>query len=274
MLFNQRYKYNNNLKLYKKKKFFKIITISLLLSFALSSKSKAKTIDTLPTKVFEDNNMKEDNELPYIKYFRYFKYEKGLVAITFDDGPGKYTDRLLDILDNNNAHATFFLLGSNIHKYPETLIKMNDNGNDIGLHGYSHSDFTELSIEEINEELDNETKELDDLEIIPDKFVRPPYGSIDDTIKEDIDYSFILWSVDTLDWKSKNKDKIIEEVKENIKPGSILLFHDIHETTVDAIEELLPELSKDYEFVTVSELYSRNDTKMETNKVYSKIKKK
>lgn len=215
--------------------------------------------DSFTTNEIEETEViEEDNRIP--------------VALTFDDGPGKYTDRLLDILKDNDVKATFFVLGTGIENYGEVVKRAYDDGHEIAIHGYSHTSFKKMTIEEIQSEIDTVVNLLNDLEITPSNLVRPPYGSINSKIKENLDYSFILWSVDTLDWKTKDKDAIIKEINDSIENGSIILMHDIHETTVDAVEEMLPELTDEYRFVTVNELFSLNEQELEEHESYHKVK--
>ncbi len=200
--------------------------------------------------------------------------EKKLVAITFDDGPSKYTSELVDILEENEVNATFFVIGSNISKYEDSVVKAYKAGNEIGIHTYSHKSFTTMTIAQIKKELKKTRDLLEKADVDYSNIVRPPYGNINKNILNGIDTSFILWSVDTRDWESKDKDKVVKEVKDNIAEGSIILFHDIYPSTIEAIKELLPKLTKEYEFVTVSELFDRNDMILEENQKYYKVKKK
>lgn len=217
-----------------------------------------KEENLVTSEIEETEVIEEDNRIP--------------VALTFDDGPGKYTDRLLDILKDNDVKATFFVLGTGVENYGDVVKKAYDNGNEIAIHGYSHTSFKKMTIEEIQTEIDTVVNLLNDLEITPSNLVRPPYGSINSNIKENLNYSFILWSVDTLDWKTKDKDAIIKEINNSIENGSIILMHDIHETTVDAVEEMLPELTDEYRFVTVNELFSLNEQELEEHESYHKVK--
>lgn len=197
---------------------------------------------------------------------------KKAVSITFDDGPGPYTERLLDILKENNVKATFFICGYNIDRYADTLKRAYDEGHDIAIHSNTHESFTKMTIEDIQNEIDIVTQKLIDIGITPCNLVRPPYGNINADIKEGLNYSFILWSVDTNDWKSKNKDAVIEEIYAGINEGSIILMHDIHETTIDAVEEILPQLTDEYDFLTVDELFERNEQELEGHTSYRKVK--
>lgn len=199
--------------------------------------------------------------------------ERKLVALTFDDGPGKYTMDLIDILEENNAKATFFLLGPCVERYPDTVVYMYEKGNEIANHGYSHKEFTKMSIEDIQNEIDLTEQLIESYGVECTDFVRPPYRSINDKIIENIDSTFIVWSIDTEDWKSRDVECIKETIIGKIKEGDIILLHDIHKTTVDAIAEILPELTDEYRFVTVSELFELKEVEYEKNKMYSKVKK-
>lgn len=194
---------------------------------------------------------------------------KKLVAITFDDGPGSYTSRLVDILNNNKAHSTFFMLGSNLLRFKDTVLKVYNNGNEIGYHSYGHTNFKRQKIEEIQSDFNISNEYLKNITGATFSLTRPPYGSINEDIKNCLDTSFILWSIDTEDWRHKDVDYLVNYVLDNIYEGSIILFHDIHKTSVDAIEKLLPELYvRGYQLVTVSELAeSYNDT-LEMHKIY------
>ena len=129
---------------------------------------------------------------------------KKLVAITFDDGPGPYTNKLLDILNANKAHATFFMLGNNLEKYRSVVLNVYNSGNEIGYHSYAHTNFKRQDIATIKSELDQSNAILKNITGTTFSLIRPPYGSINNEIKETIDVSFILWSVDTEDWRHKN----------------------------------------------------------------------
>lgn len=219
----------------------------------------------------EENIINEEEQLTTSEPTE--KQEKKLVAITFDDGPSKYTSELVDILTANGVKATFFLVGRNINNYSDSVVKSYQAGNEIGIHTYSHTSFTKMTIEEIKNELAQTQALLDGIDVDYSNIVRPPYGNINENIQGNIDTSFILWSVDTRDWESRNKDAVIAEVKANIAEGSIILFHDVYPSTIQAIKELLPELTDEYQFVTVSELFSQNDKSLEENQKYYKVKK-
>ena len=192
------------------------------------------------------------------------------VAFTFDDGPSKYTNELLEILKEYNAEATFFVLGSGIEKYSTTIEDMKDDGHQIESHGVSHTAFTNLTNEELIKELET-TKSLLAKYEITQTLVRPPYGSTNNRVKENVDYPLIMWSVDTRDWEHRDSEKGSQIIIENIEDGSIILMHDIHKSTIEAVRMVLPLLKEQgYEFVTIEELFE--DDELEEGKTYYKKK--
>lgn len=198
-----------------------------------------------------------------------------LVALTFDDGPSKYTDELLDVLEQNNVKATFFVLGCYCDDYPEVLKRMAEDGHEIAIHGETHTAFTNLTLEEVDKEITTTIDYMESLGINPSYLVRPPYGSLNNSLRENINYPFVLWNIDTEDWKTKDNEQIKMQILENIDAGSIILMHDtakVHEVDVEVLAEILPELTKDYCFVTISELSERYNIDLEAGNVYTKIK--
>lgn len=189
------------------------------------------------------------------------------VALTFDDGPGRYTDELLDILDENDAKATFYLLGSKLDSYSAEVERMVDEDHEVGNHTWDHADLADLSAGEIKEDLDRTDKAIKDVTGQMPTTMRPPYGSLSDTARETIDKPMLLWDVDTLDWQHRDPETTVDIAAEETDEGSVLLFHDIHETTVDAIPDVLDTLSEDgYEFVTVDEMMG---SEVESGSAYS-----
>lgn len=219
---------------------------------------------TLPleNEIFVDEKTKDDSEYEY-------------VALTFDDGPSKYTDELVDLLNDYNVQATFFVLGYNCKNYPDALTKIIDSGHEIAIHGETHTSFTKLTLEQVNAEITNTTDYIESLGFTASPLVRPPYGSLNEELKQGIDYPFILWSIDTEDWKTKDKEQIKAEIIDNIEAGSIILMHDtsaVHEVNMEVLREILPELTEEYHFVTVSDLANYYDKNLESGKAYGKIK--
>jgi len=190
------------------------------------------------------------------------------IALTFDDGPGEYTDELLDTLEENDALATFYVLGSKVEGNTGTLERMRDGGHEIGNHSWKHDDLAGLSADDIEKDMDRTDEAIREVTGEDPQSMRPPYGSLDDTVRETVDQPMVLWDVDTLDWQSRDSDAVTEETLDNAAPGSVVLFHDIHESTVDAIPDVLEGLAQDgYHFVTVDDLFGEDE--MEPGSAYS-----
>ncbi|MET1109498.1 polysaccharide deacetylase family protein [Enterococcus faecium] len=178
------------------------------------------------------------------------------IAITFDDGPNEITTpKILDILKRKNIQATFFMLGENVSRNKEIVKRIFDSGHEIGNHSFSHRQLTLLSDEEIKNEINDTDREIRKITGINPNYIRPPYGSVNKNIAKIGKRPIIEWSVDSRDWQSKNKESIINEVKNQVYPGSILLFHDIQEATVEALPEVIDYLySQNYKLVTIGQL--------------------
>lgn len=182
--------------------------------------------------------------------------EKKKVALTFDDGPNSvYTPQMLEVLKKKGIKATFFLLGEQVEKYPEIVKQISDEGHLIGNHSYKHEQLSKLSSVQACTQV-NRTNEL--IYAITGKYpeyLRPPFGDWKEHLDCEVNMIEVLWDVDTLDWSSKNKDKIIQKVVTNVEEGDIILMHDSYESTVAAVTEVIDLLQKEsYEFVTVDEL--------------------
>lgn len=181
--------------------------------------------------------------------------DKPMVALTFDDGPNKYTEQLLDALKEYNCSATFFVLGSMVEKFPIALQRMVLEGHEIGNHTMDHRQLTKLTEKEIIKEVEDTQHAIESIVHVYPTLVRPPYGSKNETVSRILDYNLILWDLDTRDWASKDTQKIIEVTLNNVRDKDIILMHDIYPTSVQAAIELIPLLQeRGYQLVTVSEL--------------------
>ena len=178
------------------------------------------------------------------------------VALTFDDGPHpKNTLTIIDLLDKYDATATFFMLGNRVDFYPEIAKKVADEGHELGNHTWSHKNLATLSKEEGIQEVEKTNEIIKSATGRESTAFRPPYGVVNEQVQNSISIPAVFWTIDTLDWKSHNPDEILKIVKENVKDGSIILMHDIHETSAQAVEPVLKYLKAEgYEFVSVSEL--------------------
>ena len=199
-----------------------------------------------------------------------------MVAVNFDDGPSAlYTKRIVAQLKKYDAHATFFVLGSMLNsKETKAIIKKaDDNGNEIASHTYNHKRLSALSVAEIQKEMlmtKNTIKSITGKEPL---CMRPPYGSLNNTVKSSVSLPCILWSIDTLDWKTRNQANTVSVVLNRELEGDVVLMHDIHAPTAGAAEQLIPELVKrGYQLVTVSELATYKGVKLKNGSVYTRIK--
>lgn len=181
------------------------------------------------------------------------------VALTFDDGPSaEVTPRVLEILKQYNAKATFFMLGSQVSYHPEIAKRVADAGHEIGNHTEQHQDLTKLGPDGIRREINSTSDKIANVTGVRPYLVRPPYGAHNENVRHvaaNQGDSIILWSVDSLDWKSRNAAAINREIGQQLTSGAIVLMHDIHPTTADALPELMKTLHQQgYQFVTVSQL--------------------
>lgn len=179
------------------------------------------------------------------------------IALTFDDGPDpKSTIQILEILKKYDAKATFFMLGSRVEYYPETAKAVKDAGHEIGNHSWNHPDLSKMPLAKALEEINRTTAIIQQVTGDKPTVFRPPYGAYTEQLSKQTIPPITLWNVDTLDWKYRNADKLLEEVKKSTKDGSTILMHDIHQSTADGLENVMVYLqSQGYEFVTVSELH-------------------
>ncbi len=184
-----------------------------------------------------------------------------LVALTFDDGPGKFTAELLDYLAAHHVHATFFLVGRNAARYPALIKRMDAEGHAIGNHTQNHARLPRLSAAGVKKEIDDCNAVIRAAVGHDAVMLRAPGGNANATVKavaKDMGLPIAYWSVDTRDWQSRDTDKIVSAAfaaRGGIKDGSIVLMHDIYRTTVDAAKIIIPRLeAQGYRFVTVPEL--------------------
>lgn len=182
------------------------------------------------------------------------------IAMTFDDGPEpKLTPKLLDLLKAKGIKATFFVVGQNAADYPDVLKRAISEGHEIGNHSWSHPNFAKMSDGAVTNELQKTHDAILQATGVKPTLLRPPYGSITkrerEWIHDRFGYKIILWDVDPLDWKYRNPAHVESEILKQTRHGSIILSHDIHATTVEAMPATFDALlAKGYKFVTVSEL--------------------
>ena len=196
---------------------------------------------------------------------------KPMVALTFDDGPnGTATPKILDTLERYNVVATFFDLGTCMEKYPNITKREEQIGCEVGTHTYSHQNLNKLSAEEIQNDISNASMVYEKTLGHKLYLVRPPYGNANSTVRRNLKYPLIGCDIDSLDWKFRNKDKILSKINEiSNYDGRIILMHSIYDATAEAVEELVPQLlEKGYQLVTVSEMAKYKGTILDTSTVY------
>ena len=207
----------------------------------------------------ENISVEKDNELNKLNAIDCSK--ESCVALTFDDGPSVYTDRLLDILKENNVTASFFILGRSAKIQPDTIRRIVREGHVIGNHTWDHKDLTKISIEAIQKQISDTDELIKKITNYDISFLRPPYGFYDDKLLKDINKTVILWNIDPEDWKDRDTELIIERMSQ-AEAGSIILAHDIYRTTIEAIPQLIKNLKqKGLQFVTVDKLFTPESLK-------------
>ncbi len=197
-----------------------------------------------------------------------------MIALTFDDGPSAHTDRLLDIFKEHGGKGTFFLVGGHIDYRPETVKRITTEGHEIGGHSINHPQLTRLSSEDVAYQLSWTRDKIYEVTGVDSYIVRPPYGEYNDEVKRiaaGLGIVFINWSIDTLDWKYRNGNTVHDRIMSSVYDGAVVLCHDIHGTTVDAMETVIPELIEmGYQLVTVSDLLSARHEVLTAGEVYNR----
>ena len=220
------------------------------------NKSELKSVD-IPVndlyKYIDGTYLKDEDLTKYNEYIK--KRSRKAVALTFDDGPNPNTTPVaLELLKKYNAKATFFMVGRSVAGNEDIIKQVVAEGHQIGNHSWSHPLLTKVSLEEAKSQINDTTEALKKASGQDVHIMRPPYGGINPTIQAAVDQSFILWDIDTLDWKNRNTASIMKEVRK-AQPGSIILMHDVHQTSINALPSVLQYLTEQgFELVTIDEL--------------------
>src|SRR5437016_5726695 len=182
------------------------------------------------------------------------------IAMTFDDGPSAtLTPKLLDLLAAHHIKATFFVIGENVAEHPEIVERAAREGHEIGNHSWSHPNFGKMSDQGVRSQLQRTDDAIKNATGKRPTLMRPPYGSITDRekhwIHDEFGYQIILWDVDPYDWRRPGPAVVRNRILKETQPGSIVLSHDIHQGTIEAMPSTFDALeAKGFKFVTVSEL--------------------
>lgn len=181
---------------------------------------------------------------------------KPMIALTFDDGPySPVTEKILDVLEQNNGKATFFCVGSRVSGYASSVLRAYNMGCEIASHTYSHVYLTGLKAKKIKKEQSKTNKAIRNIIGCEPTALRPPGGFVNAKVRKNMKVPMICWSVDSEDWKSRNTKKILKRCKK-LEDGDIVLMHDLYPTTAKAVKKLVPRLVKQgFQLVTVDELF-------------------
>jgi peptidoglycan/xylan/chitin deacetylase (PgdA/CDA1 family) len=189
------------------------------------------------------------------------------IAMTFDDGPSaENTPRLLDILKQRGIKATFFLIGQNAEANPNIVKRILAEGHEIGNHTWTHPQLSKLPDDKVKTEIGKTQDAIKAASGYTPTILRPPYGAITQRQKQwiagDLGLNVIIWSVDPFDWKRPGSSVVSQRILAGAAPGAIVLSHDIHKQTVDAMPATLDALiAKGYKFVTVSQMIALDKPK-------------
>ena len=199
------------------------------------------------------------------------------VALTFDDGPsGALTERLLDGLAARGVKATFFVCGYRVAEYPEALQRIAAEGHEIGLHSEKHDYMQKMDYEAVLDDLTRCRAEVAECCGAQARLFRPPGGLYSETVLRASDamgLSVILWSVDPEDWDAKKAASVLPTIRKEVFPGSVILMHDLHGSSIDAALTAIDELTaQGYRFCTVSELAEKSGTALRPGSVYSSFR--
>lgn len=199
--------------------------------------------------------------------------EKKMVALTFDDGPSNQnTNRILDVLEQNHARATFFIIGKRIADRTEVIARALSLGCEIGSHTWGHSDFTKYPKSALIDSLEKTDEAMVSNFNYHMTLFRPPYASINkdvEDVSKDMGYTMILWSGSSHDWSIKDANKVYRNTFQCAADGAIILYHDIYDFTADAIERVVPDLiSQGYQLVTISELIAMDEKSVSPGERY------
>lgn len=181
--------------------------------------------------------------------------EKPRIALTFDDGPSRYSEVLLDGLKERKVLATFFLLGVNIEGNEQIVKRMEQEGHLLGNHTYHHVQLNKVSSREAAQEILTTNNRIFEISGEYPSYIRPPYGEWNESLEKQVEMIPVFWTVDSLDWKVQDVETIRRHVVENVKEGDIILMHDGYDTSVEAALQIVDQLlAEGYQFVTADQM--------------------
>jgi len=195
-----------------------------------------------------------------------------MIALTFDDGPFARTNEILDILEEHNVVATFYVIGNQVERHSDIILRAHNMGSEIANHSWSHASFDRISDEYIHTQIYLTNAIVESITGVSPTSIRPPYGRVNDNarnITRDLGMSIMLWSVDPSDYLNRSPERIYNDVMNVLQDRDVILLHDLHARTVDATRLLVPSLiERGFQLVTVSELMYFSDITQEPGEVY------
>ena len=198
--------------------------------------------------------------------------ERKMIALTFDDGPGAGTRRILSALDEVGGRATFCMVANRMSEYGKTARMVAEQGSEIATHTWDHPNLTKLSAGELRRELKKSLNAIEETTGVRPTVLRPPYGSVNSEVKQacgELGLVIANWNIDPEDWKTRNASGIRKHILENAKDGAIVVCHDLYSETASAMESAIRELvDRGYQLVTVSELLEARADGGTAGKVY------
>lgn len=204
-----------------------------------------------------------------------YEPRKPMVAITFDDGPSHLTPSIVDLLYEHNSVATFFVLGYRVERYPEIVAHAANNGNQIANHAWSHARISQSSAEVIRDEIVRTSEIITYVVGHSPPVLRPPFGRSGGhfrPVAEELGYAIVNWTIDPLDWRYRDSDRIYNLIMNQVEDGSVILLHDIHATTAEAMNRVIPRLIEEgFQLVTVTEVLEYFYGELIPGKVYGKV---
>jgi peptidoglycan/xylan/chitin deacetylase (PgdA/CDA1 family) len=195
-----------------------------------------------------------------------------MIALSFDDGPGLYTEQFLDLLEEYGVRATFCVVGNLVNTHTDALKRAVSLGNEVIGHSWDHKNLAKLSAGAVRAQILDTAAVIEEVTGTDVMMFRPPYGAVSDTMRDvaqELGFSIIYWSVDPEDWNTDDPDAVFNSVMQQIKDGAIILSHEIHKSTLIAYQRLIPQLLlRGFQFVTVSELLSYRVGELTPGEVY------
>jgi len=182
-----------------------------------------------------------------------------MVALTFDDGPSRYTERILDTLETYGGRVTFCVLGNRVEDWQDTIRRAVCQGHEVIGHSWNHRNFARLDADQIAAQITDTSAAIQAVTgSPPPPIFRAPYGRLNTTVRnvsQELGYAILNWSIDPRDWETRNANSIYNYIMDNVQDGSIVVLHDIRPYTSDAMERVIPDLiERGFQLVTASEL--------------------